>query len=124
VLSGGRIDPDKPAGVRVSLTWSHPELHPSLWTNALGTPMPAPDGDVTLGVSQAVVPERPDSFVEVRLEPSDLAHVARLGATAELTVVFDELGKNEKIVRKRVKFSKDGKATLHFSLANKEVQGG
>jgi hypothetical protein len=41
------------------LTWSHPELHPSLWTNALGTAMPAPDGDITLGVAQAIVPERP-----------------------------------------------------------------
>jgi Ca-activated chloride channel family protein len=124
VLSGARLDPDKPVGVRVSLTWSHPELHPSLWTNALGTPMPAPDGDVTLGVAQAMVPERADSFVEVRLEPADLAHVARLGATAELTVVFDELGKTEKIVRKRVKFSADGTPAQRFTLANKEVQGG
>jgi hypothetical protein len=124
VLSGGRIDPDKPVGVRVSLTWSHPELHPSLWTNALGTPMPAPDGDVTLGVAQAIVPERPDSYVEVRLEPSDLAHAARLGATAELTVVFDELGKSEKIVRKRVKFAKTDTPTKRFALGNKEVSGG
>lgn len=124
VLSGSRIDPDKPSGVRVSLTWSHPELHPSLWTNALGTPMPAPDGDVTLGVAQAIVPERAGSFIEVRLEPADLAHVARLGATAELTVVFDELAKTEKIVRKRVKFSADGPPTKRFTLANKEVQGG
>jgi Ca-activated chloride channel family protein len=124
VLSGGRIDPDKPVGARVSLTWSHPELHPSLWTNALGTPMPAPDGDVTLGVAQAVVPERADSYVEVRLEPSDVSHIARLGATAELTVVFDELGKAEKIVRKRVKFDNNGKATQRFTIANKEVHGG
>jgi Ca-activated chloride channel family protein len=124
VLGGGRIDPDKPAGVRVSLTWSHPELHPSLWTNALGTPMPAPDGDVTLGVAQAFVPERPDSYVEVRLEPGDLPHAARLGATAELTVVFDELGKAEKIVRKRIKFAKTDSFTKRFTLANKEVAGG
>jgi tetratricopeptide (TPR) repeat protein len=124
VLSGGRIDPDKPVGVRVSLTWSHPELHPSLWTNALGTPMPAPDGDITLGVSQAIVPERADSFVEVRLEASDVAHAARLGATAELTVVFDELGKTEKIVRKKLRFERGGPATKRFLLAGKEVQGG
>jgi hypothetical protein len=124
VLSGGRIDPDRPRGVRVSLTWSHPELHPSLWTNALGTPMPAPDGDVTLGVAQAVVPERADSFVEVRLEPSDLSHVARLGAEATLTVVFDELGKGEKIVRKRVKFETNGSPTKRFTIVNKEVHGG
>lgn len=124
VLAGSHWDPDKPVGVRVSLTWSHPELHPSLWTNALGTPMPAPDGDVTLGVAQAVVPERPDSFVEVRLEPGDLAHAARLGATAELTIVFDELGKGEKIVRKRIKFERGGPPTKRFALAGKEVKGG
>ena len=124
VLSGSLLDPDKPAGVRVSLTWSHPELYPSLWTNALGTAMPAPDGDVTLGIAQAIVPARQDSYVEVRLEPSDLAHAARLGATAELTVVFDELGKAEKIVRKRLKFAKTDPFTKRFMLANKEVSGG
>ncbi|HEX2870482.1 MAG TPA: AgmX/PglI C-terminal domain-containing protein, partial [Polyangiaceae bacterium] len=124
VLAGSHLDPDKPVGARVSLTWSHPELHPSLWTNALGTPMPAPDGDITLGVAQAVVPERPDSFVEVRLEPGDVAHAARLGATAELTIVFDELGKGEKIVRKRVRFERGAPPTQRFALAGKEVKGG
>jgi tetratricopeptide (TPR) repeat protein len=124
VLSGSRRDPDRPPGIRVSVTWTHPELHPSLWTNALGTAMPAPDGDITLGVAQAIVPERPDSFVEVRLEPSDVAHAARLGATAELTIVFDELGKAEKIVRKRLKFEPGRPPTQRFLLAGREVRGG
>jgi Ca-activated chloride channel family protein len=108
----------------VSLTWSHPELHPSLWTNALGTAMPAPDGDITLGIAQALVPARGDSFVEVRLEPGDVAHAARLGATAELTVVFGELGKTEKVVRKRIKFARGGPAVQRFSLTGEEVRGG
>jgi Ca-activated chloride channel family protein len=124
LLAGSRLDPDKPASIRVSLVWSHPELHPSLWTNALGTPMPAPDGDVTLGVSQALVPERADSFVEVRLEPADVAHAARLGASAELTVVFDELGKAEKIVRRRITFQRGAPPNQRFSLTGKEVRGG
>jgi Ca-activated chloride channel family protein len=124
VLASGRLDPTKANGIRVSLTWSHPELHPSLWTNALGTPMPAPDGDITLGVAQAIVPERPGAFVEVRLEPADVARAARLGATAELTVVFDELGKNEKIVRKRLEFNKAVGAAQRFTLDAKEVHGG
>ncbi|HVY27172.1 MAG TPA: AgmX/PglI C-terminal domain-containing protein [Polyangiaceae bacterium] len=124
LLAGSRLDPDKPASIRVSLVWSHPELHPSLWTNALGTPMPAPDGDVTLGISQALVPERADSFVEVRLEPADVAHAARLGASAELTVVFDELGKAEKIVRRQITFQRGGPPTQRFALAGKEVHGG
>jgi tetratricopeptide (TPR) repeat protein len=125
LLSGGRLGvSDKQPGIRVSLTWSHPELYPSLWTNALGTPMPAPDGDVTLGVSQAIVPERADSLVEVRLEPGDVAHAARLGATAELTVVFDELGKREKVVRQKVRFARGGPAIQRFKLADQAVQGG
>jgi Ca-activated chloride channel family protein len=94
-----------------------------LWTNALGTAMPAPDGDISLGISQAIVPERPDAFVEVRLEPGDVAHVARLGATAELTVVFDELGKAEKIVRKRIRFEPGAPPTKRFALAGREVHG-
>jgi Ca-activated chloride channel family protein len=124
VLSGARLDPDRQSGIRVSLTWSHPELHPSLWSNALGTAMPAPDGDITLGVAQAIVPERSDAFVEVRLEPRDVAHAARLGATAELTVVFDELGKAEKIVRKRVRFAGGGPPVQRFTLGSREVHGG
>jgi hypothetical protein len=86
--------------------------------------MPAADGDIALGVSQAIVPERPDSFVEVRLEPGDVAHIARLGATAELTIVFDELGKAEKIVRKRIRFEPGAPPQQRFLLAGKEVQGG
>jgi Ca-activated chloride channel family protein len=124
LLAGTKLHPDQPASIRVSLVWSHPELHPSLWSNALGTAMPAPDGDVTLGVAQALLPERSDSFVEVRLEPGDVARAARLGASAELTVVFDELGKAEKIVRRRITFPRGGPATQRFGLAGKEVRGG
>jgi len=124
VLSGAFHDPERPSRIRVSLTWSHPELHPSLWSNALGTAMPAPDGDITLGVAEALVPERGDAFVEVRLEPTDVAHAARLGATAELTVVFDELGRTEKIVRKRVRFARGGPPAQRFTLGSREVQGG
>jgi tetratricopeptide (TPR) repeat protein len=109
---------------RVSLTWSHPELHPTLWTNALGSMMPAPDSDVTLGIAQANLPLRDDSLVEVRLEPSDLAHVVRLGAVATLTVVFDELGTAEKIVKLQVRFERGGAATQRFSLAGKDVRRG
>ena len=109
-------------GTRVALTWAHPELHPTLWSNALGSPMPAPEGDVTLGVAEVLVPKREGAFVEVRLEPGDIEHAARLGATATLTVVFDEGGEGEKIVKVPVKFSRDGAATLRFSLSGSEVR--
>jgi Ca-activated chloride channel family protein len=109
-------------GTRVALTWAHPELHPTLWSNALGAPMPAPEGDVTLGVAEVLVPKREGAFVEIRLEPGDIEHAARLGATATLTVVFDEGGEGEKIVKVPVKFSRDSAATLRFSLSGGEAR--
>jgi Ca-activated chloride channel family protein len=122
VLSSDRASNAALRGTRVSLTWAHPELHPTLWSNALGSPMPAPEGDVTLGIAEVLVPKREGAFVEVRLEPSDSEHAARLGATATLTVVFDEGGEGEKIVRIPVKFSKGSAPTLRFSLSGSEAR--
>jgi hypothetical protein len=63
--------------VRFILTWSHPELHPELWSNGLGAPMPAPTGRRPR-LAQALVPTtQPDGFVEVRL-PEDAQRAARL----------------------------------------------
>jgi Ca-activated chloride channel family protein len=111
-----------PKGTRVSLIWSHPELHPELWTNALGAPMPAPDGDLTLGIAQAILPMRSDAFVEVRVAADDVEHAARLGATATLTVVFDEGSEQEKIVKRVVRFAADGPAAQRFGVADREVR--
>jgi Ca-activated chloride channel family protein len=118
-------------GARATLTWAHPELHPSLWSNALRAPMPAREGDVTLGIAQAIVPDRSDVYVEVRIEPDELEHVARLGATAVLTVVFDEpaeAGSVEQraggpsIVVMPITFSLNGPAARRFSISNREVR--
>jgi Ca-activated chloride channel family protein len=117
VRSTERLSGEAGKGTRVSLTWAHPELHPSLWTNARGAPMPAPEGDVTLGIAAAAVPVRDSAFVEVRLEADEVEHAARLGAEAVLTVVFDEGGEGEKIVRTRLKFAVGGPATRRFSLS-------
>ncbi len=122
VLSSDRSSSAALRGTRVALTWAHPELHPTLWSNALGSPMPAPEGDVTLGIAEVLVPKREGAFVEVRLEPSDSEHAARLGATATLTVVFDEGGEGEKIVKIPVKFSKGSAPTLRFSLSDSEAR--
>jgi Ca-activated chloride channel family protein len=117
VLSTDRRASGKgPRGTRVALTWAHPELHPTLWTNALGSPMPAPEGDVMLGIAQAIVPVRDDAFVEVRLEPDEVEHAARLRATAMLTVVFDETGEGERILKVPVRFEAKGPATRRFEL--------
>jgi len=107
-------------GARVALTWAHPELHPSLWTRSAGAPVPAPEGDLTLGIAQAVVPTR--GSVEVRVPPDELEHVARLGATATLTVVFAEGEDGERTVRLPVAFTRDGTALKRFALADGEVR--
>ncbi|MFO0613966.1 MAG: tetratricopeptide repeat protein [Polyangiaceae bacterium] len=104
--------------LRVVLTWSHPEFHPALWSNALGPTMPAPEGDATLGISQAILPARADAAVEVRIEPQDLERAARLGAKATLTVIAEENGANEIVAKSDVGFSKGGASTLHFRVAN------
>ncbi|EYF07016.1 VIT domain-containing protein [Chondromyces apiculatus] len=109
-------------GTRATLTWAHPDLHPTLWTNALGAPMPAPEGDVTLGIAQAILPERDQLTVEVRLEPDAVEHAARLGAEAVLTVVFNEAEDDEVIARIPVRFTRDGAATRRFTISGRSVQ--
>jgi Ca-activated chloride channel family protein len=121
VLSDQRTKGSAHISVRVSLTWAHPELHPTLWSNALGSDMPAPEGDVAQGIAQVRVPRRAGIQVEVRLDPEELARTARLGAQAVLTVVFDELGKHEKIVKLPVKFERGGPSTLKFDIGDGEV---
>jgi Ca-activated chloride channel family protein len=122
VLAPDRASAAARKGTRVVLTWSHPELHPTLWTNALSAAMPAPEGDVSLGIAQAYVPDRDGAWVEVRLAPDDVEHAARLGATATLTVVFDETGEGERIVKKTIRFTKSGPAIQRFAVAGREVK--
>jgi Ca-activated chloride channel family protein len=117
-------------GARVTLTWSHPELHPTLWSNTLGAPMPAREGDVTLGIAQVIAPDRAGIYVEVRVEPDELEHVARLGAAAVLTVVFEEpaeAGSGAQAGRLRVvvlpvTFSRGGPAAQRFTISGQDVR--
>jgi len=115
-------DDRQPGSVRVVLLWSHPELHPTLWSNALGSMMPAPEGDVTLGISQVIVPKRDGAALEVRMEERDAKHAARLGAEAVLTVIFDEGRDTEKVVRLPVTFIRGGPSTLRFTIEGTEVK--
>ncbi len=108
--------------VRAVLLWSHPELHPTLWSNALGSMMPAPEGDVTLGVSQVILPRRDGAALEVRLEKRDAEQAARLGAQAVLTVIFDEGKPSEKVVKLPIVFERGGPPTLRFRLEGTEVK--
>ncbi|MFO0546882.1 MAG: VIT domain-containing protein [Polyangiaceae bacterium] len=112
-----------PAGrVRAVLTWSHPELHPTLWSNAVGAMMPAAEGDITLGLAQAMLQDRGGAEVEVRLESAELAAAARLGATATLTVVFNEGKDAEVVVKREVTFGAGAAATQRFSVQGGKVE--
>jgi tetratricopeptide (TPR) repeat protein len=94
-----------PAGsVRFLITWAHPELHPVLWTTALGAPMPATDSFPLYGVAEAVLPASPDPAIELRLDPDDAARAARMGTGAVVTVIVSEGTPDERIVRLDVGF--------------------
>jgi Ca-activated chloride channel family protein len=122
VASTERVSDKAPRGARVSLTWSHPEFHPTLWTNALGTQMPAPEGDVTLGIAQATMPLRDGARVEVRLEPEDVEHAARLGVEAVLTVAIGEGEDGETIVKLPIRFARDGARARAFAISKSDVR--
>ncbi|MEI9947757.1 MAG: VIT domain-containing protein [Pseudomonadota bacterium] len=97
-------------GVRVVLSWAHPELRPALWSNALGSMMPAPDNLPLLGVAQAFVPGTPTPEIELRLDPEDAARAARLELKATLTVLAFEGTAQERLARLDVAFKgQDGK---------------
>ena len=72
--------------VHVLVTWTHSELHPALWTTHTGGPMPAPGNYPLFGVAEARVPKG-DVKVELRTDPEEAAHAARLGLTATVTVL-------------------------------------
>ena len=109
---------------RVTLSFAHPDFHPTLWSNALGAPMPASSGDLTLGIAEIVVPLREDAFVEVRVDPAELEAAGRLGVEAVLTVVFAELDQKEKIVRFPIRYTPGAAGAERFTLRGKEVTRG
>lgn len=100
---GGRQGAEQERSVRVLVTWAHPELHPSLWTMALGAPMPSPDNYPSFGVAEASFAASP-AQVELRLEPEDAARAARLGLKATVTVITGGGTPAEKITRQEVGF--------------------
>jgi len=121
LLAGARALDSKSKGTRATLVWSHPELHPTLWSNALGAAMPAQEQDQTAGVAHVVVPRREEAFVEVRIDPEDAEHAARLGATATLTVILREGEESERIQRIKVSFGQGALATQRFRITAEGV---
>jgi hypothetical protein len=82
--------------------------------------MPAAEGDATLGISQAMVPDRATK-IEVRIEPADLDRTTRLGQKAILTVVTGEGKDTEIIERVEVGFARGGPATQRFRIEGGKV---
>jgi tetratricopeptide (TPR) repeat protein len=116
------VDGPGAGSMRVILTWSHPELHPVLWSNALGAPMPAPDVDPLLGIAQVSLPSgKSDAAVEIRLEVDDAERAARLGAEAQITVLVREGQPDEKILRLPVTFTRAGAVLRRFKIAETAV---
>ena len=98
------------------MIWSHPDLHPTLWSDALGPALPATEGDPTLGVAQVDAAARPGGWVEIRIDPAELDRVARLGAELDLLFVTAEGTEGERLVRKKVKFTRGGADRLRFAI--------
>jgi Ca-activated chloride channel family protein len=91
--------------IRFLVTWSHPELRPSLWTSALDAPSPAPDNFPFYGVAEArVAGSSSTPGIELHLDPDDAARAARLGARAIVTAITGEGTADERIARLDVGF--------------------
>ena len=107
------------AGHRFILTWSHPELRAALYTNALGTMMPAADNLPLLRVAEAYVPTAPAPEIELRLDELDAQVAHRLGLVARLWVLTDEGEQSEVFDQLEIGFSdKEGqpKAVVRVEL--------
>jgi Ca-activated chloride channel family protein len=98
----------QPGSVRILVTWSHPELHPALWTSALGAMMPSPDNYPLYGVAQANLATSPAPSIELALDPEDAARAARLGVSAVVTAIVDEGLPGERIDRLELGFRGSG----------------
>jgi len=105
------------ASVRFLVTWSHPELLPSLWTTTLGAPMPSPDNFPLYGVAEARVPATSIAAIELHLDPEDAARAARLGATAVVTAIVGEGTASERLARFTVSFGTVAKPTERLKVA-------
>ncbi len=116
------LNGEKRAGtIRVLLSWEHPDFHPVLWSNALGTWMPASDGDATLGLAHVDRSASPTAAVELRVDPTELDRAVRLGASARLTVVFDEGLETERIASQSITFER-GRPRLAFKVAGGVIE--
>ena len=83
--------------------------------------MPSGEGDLTLGLAQGMLVDRAGGVVEIRVEPSELEHTARLGAKATLTTIFNEGTDGEVIDKREIVFER-GAPILRFKVESKTVE--
>jgi Ca-activated chloride channel family protein len=102
------------ANVRVILTWSHPELHPALWSSAFGGSTLASNNFPLFGVAEASSAR--DSNLEIRLDREDAERAARLGAEATLTAIMNEGAAEQSVSHMNVKFGSAGQAVERIAI--------
>jgi tetratricopeptide (TPR) repeat protein len=90
--------------VRVIVTWSHPEIKPTLWFSTPTGMSVATDNMPLLGIAQAFPLATPKRAVELRLHPETARRAARIGATALVTLIEAEGHADERLARLEVKF--------------------
>jgi hypothetical protein len=71
-------------------------------------------------VAQVDGASRPGSWIELRVDPLELARVARLGAEVDVLFAIAEGTKEERLVRKKIRFARGGPAELRFSMETGE----
>jgi Ca-activated chloride channel family protein len=106
------------SSVRIALSWSHPDFHPVLWTDALGAMMPASDGDPMLGISQANVPLSKKTSLELRLDAEEARIAIRFGLQATITAAFNEGSAQERIIRIPIRIFPNFTSPIRFSVSD------
>lgn len=107
-VRAARLASDAPESeTRFVLSWAHPELRPSLWMEARGSVVPAPDNLTLLGVAQGFSGEATPRM-EIRLDPEDAAQAARLGAKVVLTAISKQGTSSERVARLEIGFRGPG----------------
>jgi len=108
-------------GSHAILTWTHPELEPSLVVRTATGELPAKNL-LRLNAAEAQLLE--GESVEIRLDPEQAPLLARLGAEATLTVVLDEGGTSPIVLKKRLRFGNVAhpKASLRLTISGGELR--
>jgi Ca-activated chloride channel family protein len=104
--------------IRFIMTWEHPELRPVLY--GITRDGPVLGRQMTqLGVAEQLA-SKEEPRVELRLDPEDVARVARLGAEVVLTAIVGEGTPEQQAVHQRLRFGdvRHPKSTLRYTFVD------